>query len=461
MRQVILLPLMLFLIAGACSSGIDEDVHAAALENASQANARVGELETKLSNTEDDLAGTQSDVSQLESNLTQVQTGQADAEAEAEGLRQDVAGAQSELETARSDLDAALETNAEVEGRLAQALDRFGDLVDITQIPNTPGSTLIGVLITEAVTCGVSGFLPGFSEAQPDGSAKGFDADFCRAVAAAVLGDADAVRFRFTTAAERFDILRAGRVDVLMRNSTSTLSRDGSLAVGVDFGTTTFYDGQQLMGRTDRFGVAPNAGDVDGAAFCGNPGTTTTHNATSWATSGGSSLTVVEVTNINESMDRLLAGEWYLVSTDGSALAGRRANLIVDGTIDPGELVIFPRAPLSKEPLAPVYRQWDAVWADIVNWVVYATIIADEKGITSANIDSIEWDAEAQRLFGVDAFAVTSLGLAPDAFYQVIKQVGNYGEIFERNLGPVGFTRAGTLNAPFFEGGMIYAPPAR
>jgi general L-amino acid transport system substrate-binding protein len=150
------------------------------------------------------------------------------------------------------------------------------------------------------------------------------------------------------------------------------------------------------------------------------------------------------------------------VTTDGSGLVANKVTKEREGAIAEGEWVVFPTAPISKEPLGPAFRQNDSEWGDIITWVVYATIIADEKGVTSENIDETkDVDPEATRLFGGEGEVQTAMGLSADAFYQMIKQVGNYDEIFARNLNPLDIFREGTLNAPFNEGGMIYAPPAR
>ncbi len=326
------------------------------------------------------------------------------------------------------------------------------------------GGTLAAVQQRGTLKCGVSGSLPGFSETQPDGTAIGFDADYCRAIAAAVLGDANAVEFRPLTAAERFDVLKAGEIDVLVRNTTYTQSRDasGEGGVNIDFAPTTYYDGQQLMGLSSRFSADSGPADVDGAILCTNAGTTTEKNITEWAKIGGATIGLETVEQFPEALEKFIAGQCDLVTTDGSGLVANKVTKEREGEIQPGEWVVFPTAPISKEPLGPAFRQNDSEWGDIITWVVYATIIADEKGVTSANIDEQkDVDPEATRLFGGEGEVQTAMGLSADAFYQMVKQVGNYDEIFARNLNPLDIFREGTLNAPFNEGGMIYAPPAR
>lgn len=326
------------------------------------------------------------------------------------------------------------------------------------------GGTLAAVIARGTLRCGVSGSAVAFSETQPDGDQLGFDADFCRALAAAVLGDATKVEFRALTAAERFDVLKAGEIDVLFRNTTATQSRNasGEGGVNIDFGPTTYYDGQGLMGRSDRFSSTSGPADIDGAILCTNAGTTTEKNITEYANVGGAEIILSTVENFTDALEAFKQGQCDLVTTDASGLVGHLVTNERSGEIAEGEWVVFPPAPISKEPLGPAYRQNDSEWADIVDWLVYALIIADEKGITSQNIDTVTLDPEGERLLGKsDGEVQTKMNLAADAFYQAIKQVGNYDEIFTRNLNPVGLFREGSLNAPFNEGGMIYAPPAR
>ena len=326
------------------------------------------------------------------------------------------------------------------------------------------GRTLAEVQARGSLRCGVSTSAIGFAEPQDDGSFKGFDADYCRAVAAAVLGDANAVEFVGTTAAERFNVLAAGEIDVLFRNTTWTQSRDTE--IGGDFGPTTFYDGQQIMGKAEfGFDDGSTLADVDGARLCTNAGTTTEKNITEGARVVGAEIDLVTVENFPEAMELFRQGSCDLVTTDGSALFGNRYSAIQNGEIAEGDWIIFPTTPISKEPLGPMYRQNDSQWADVINWLVYALIIADEKGITSANIEEMVADPpdpEAGRLLGVgDDELQTKMGLPADAFAQAIRQVGNYDEIYVNNLRPLGFARAGSANAAWTEGGLVYAPPAR
>jgi len=309
------------------------------------------------------------------------------------------------------------------------------------------------------LNCGVYGAAVAFSETQPDGSTTGFDADYCRALAIAMLGDADAVDFVPLTSAERFTALQTGVIDVLVRNTTWTQSRDGDLAF--DFAPVTFYDGQQLMGRASNgFTAASTVADIAGATVCATAGTTTEKNIADAADAAGVEIKLATFEDLDIITDSFINGVCDLMTTDGSGLVGRKAKQEGDQ-----EWVIFPAAPFSKEPLAPVYLPNQSTFGDIVNWTVYATIIFDDKGITSANVEDLlgsgELDAEAVRLLGGEGELQTKMGLEPDAFYQVVRQIGNYDEIYTRNLEPVGLRRAGTPNARWTEGGLIYAPPAR
>ena len=329
------------------------------------------------------------------------------------------------------------------------------------------GGTLAAVKARGVLNCGVSTGAVAFTEIQPDGSAIGIDADYCKALAAAVLGDSTAVVFFPTTAAERFDVLKAGQVDVLFRNTTWTASRDTD--VGLDFGPTTYFDGQGLMGPSNRFTASSGPSDVNGAILCTNAGTTTEKNVREWASLGGATISLETVENFSEAMDNFIAGRCDLVTTDASGLVGEKVSRELSGEIAKDEWVVFPPAPISKEPLGPAYRQNDSEWADVVDGPSYSTFIAFEKGMNSTNVDDMraaagtdEGDPEIARMFGDSSPEImAALGLDADAFYQVISQVGSYDEIFDRNLNPVGLFRQDGLNDLWTSGGLIYAPPFR
>ena len=321
------------------------------------------------------------------------------------------------------------------------------------------GDLLDAVIERGRLICGVSGAAVAFSETQPDGSQTGFDADYCRAVATAIFGNAEAVAFVSLTAAEGFAAVQTGAVDVLMRNTTWTQGRDSE--VGMDFGPTTYYDGQQLMARTsDGFDTDSQVADIGGAVVCTNSGTTTEQNIADAAAAAGVDIVLKTFEDFDLVTTNFIQGVCGVITADGSALVGRKANQQPDGE----EWAIFPATPISKEPLGPMYAENQSRFADLVNWTVYATIIADEKGITSANVDAMAADppdAEAGRLLGGEGELQSAMGIHADGFLQVLKQVGNYDEIYARHLNPVGLSREGSANARWTEGGLVYAPPAR
>ena len=324
------------------------------------------------------------------------------------------------------------------------------------------GSTLADVLDRGELICGVNDGVPGFGFLEADGTSSGFDVDFCRALAAAVFGDSEAVDYVILTAAARFEALSAGQIDVLIRNTTWTQSRDATL--NATFATTTFYDGQGMMVRVaDGF---ESIDDMDGTTICVLQGTTTELNLADRFASGGLSyepLTFVDNGPLEEAFATERCDGW---TSDKSQLAARRSTFAEDSG-GPDSLVILPET-FSKEPLAPVTRDDDSTWSDVVNWVVIGMITADEKDITSANVDQFvadPGDAETARLLGVsfeDAEVFDpELGI-PVAFMQeVLRQVGNYDEVYTRNIVPIGIPREGTLNASWLDGGLIYAPPTR
>jgi general L-amino acid transport system substrate-binding protein len=362
------------------------------------------------------------------------------AEATADATAEDTADA-----TAEDTADATAEATAE----------SSGDEVDVTQ----GGGILDAVIANGTLRCGVAGEAVAFSQANAEGRMEGIDAEYCRAVAAAVLGDSEAVEFTALTAAERFTAVQTGAVDVLMRNSTWTQSRDTE--VGMDFGPTTYYDGQQLMGRaSDGFSAESTVEEVDGAIVCTNAGTTTETNISELAAQLGITITLNTFEDFDQVTDAFVAGTCDVITTDGSGLVGRKA---VQQPAD-DEWVIFPASPISKEPLGPVYAQNDSQWADVINWTVYATFIADELGFGMADADAAlagDFGPEAVRLMGGEGELQTVMGLSPDAFYNVISQVGNYQDIWDRTLTPVGLDREGSFNAQWTDGGLLYAPPAR
>jgi general L-amino acid transport system substrate-binding protein len=317
------------------------------------------------------------------------------------------------------------------------------------------GATLDSVMDRGAVRCGVSGSLAGFSIPDSKGVMQGLDADICRAVAAAVLGDADAVEFVPLSAQQRFTALQSGEVDVLSRNTTWTLTRD--TALGLNFTNVTFYDGQGFMVRTD-LGVS-SASELDGAAICVQTGTTTEKNLTDYFRATGMTFDPVVFEGFEESVTAFVAGRCDVYTTDASGLASIR----VSNVENPDDYVILPDI-ISKEPLGPVTRNDDDEWFDVVKWTVNALLNAEEMGISSVNVDDMltSDDPSIQRLLGVAPGMGESMKINEEWAYNAIKQVGNYSEIFERHVGadtPLGFQRG--VNALWTNGGLMYAPPIR
>ena len=307
------------------------------------------------------------------------------------------------------------------------------------------------------LNCGVSTVSIGFAVADSNGIYQGFDSDFCRATAAAILGDQDALNIVPLTAAERFTAVQTGEVDVLHRNTTWTQSRDSD--VGMDFGPTTYFDGQQLMARVgDGFSSNSTVADIDGAVVCTNAGTTTEKNIAEAADLLGIEITLNTFEDFDIVTQNFIDGGCDIITTDGSGLVGRKA----EQQPADQEWAIFPGAPISKEPLGPTYGQNQSRFADAVNWTVFAMLIADEYGVNQSNVDDfVGADGELGRLLGGDGEVQSAMGLAPDAFYQVIKQVGNYSDLWARHLAPLGLQLEGSVNDLWTNGGLMYPPPAR
>ena len=303
--------------------------------------------------------------------------------------------------------------------------------------------------------CGVNASgLAGFASVGADGAWSGFDVDFCRAIAAAVLGDAEAVAYRGLSAQERFTAVQTGEVDVLIRNTTWTLTRDST--VGLNFTAATFYDGQGFMVRRDS-GIR-NLRDFEGRSICVQSGTTTELNLADAMSALGIQYTPVIFETNQQLVPAYDDGQCDGWTTDKSGLVSSLQMLRV-----PADHTVMAEV-ISKEPLGPSVIHGDDQWYDVVKWVVFATFAAEEYGVTSANVDAAlaSINPEVRRLLGVEPDAVAGLGLAADAKFQVIKQVGNYAEIYDRNLGPnTPFDIPRGLNASYVDGGLLYAPPFR
>ncbi len=322
-----------------------------------------------------------------------------------------------------------------------------------------PTGKLAEVLDRGVLNCGVSGTLPGFSFLDQDtGEVSGFDADYCRAVTAAIFGEVteDNLVFVPLTAAERFAALQNGDIDVLMRNTTWTFSRDTD--VGGDFGPTIFYDGQGLMIPVALQSEGVNSiEDLDGATICVQAGTTTELNITDAFESRGFEFELIPFETSADSMAGFVDGRCDVLTSDKSQLASLRFS-----SDDPSLYAVLNDT-LSKEPLGPMYLQGDAQWGDVINWTVFATFHAEEFGFTQENIDSFAGseDPTIARFTGEAGDLGSFIGLNPTFAADVIRAVGNYGEIYERNVAAVGIEREGTPNASYLNGGLIYAPAWR
>jgi len=320
---------------------------------------------------------------------------------------------------------------------------------------------LSGIKARGKLICGVDGKLPGFSFVNPDGRYSGLDVDICRAVAAATLGDATKVDYRDLNSSERFAALASGEIDLLSRNTTYTLSRDASGGNGLSFAPTVFYDGQGVM--------APKASgisslkDLAGKPICVESGTTTELNLADRMREIKAAYTPLKFQTGDQTYAAYLQGRCVAVTSDRSQLAAKRTSFP-----DPEGHLLLPEV-LSKEPLTPVTVNADPGWADAVRWTVYALMQAEELGINQANVDAKVAEARAnpnqadlRRFLGVEGDFGKQLGLPPDFVVQALKAVGNYGEVFERNVGLGSSLKLERgLNRQWKDGGLIYSPPFR
>jgi general L-amino acid transport system substrate-binding protein len=308
------------------------------------------------------------------------------------------------------------------------------------------GDTLQEVLDRGNLNCGVNGQLLGFSNVEADGTYTGIDVDYCKAVAAAVLGDPEAVEYTDLTAETRFTALQSGDIDVLIRNGTWTASRDGAL--GLQWTATTFYDGQGMLVNADS-GFS-SVEDMDGTIICVQTGTTTEINLDLYFTSLGLSYEPLNVADEAAVLENFSQGACDGYTTDKSGLASFAA------TYEASEVTILDDT-MSKEPLGPAVREGDEEWFDIVQWVVFATFQAEEFELTSENIGSYDGDNAAIQAFISQDFE-PELGFPDDEWVvRVIESVGNYQEIYDRNITPLGIPEG--LNQLYTEGGILYSPP--
>jgi len=315
--------------------------------------------------------------------------------------------------------------------------------------------TLDDVRARGELICGVTTGLAGFAAPDDKGEWAGFDVDMCRAVATAVFGDPKKVKFVPTTGKSRFPALQSGEVDMLARNTTWTFDRDVKL--GFEFAGINFYDGQGYMVRKD-LGVK-SALELDGATVCVATGSTTELNLGDFFRANNMSYTPVVFEKADEIRTGYEAGRCDVYTTDRSGLAAQRSQMS-----NPDDHVVLPEV-ISKEPLGPLVRHGDHNWGDVVRWSLNVMIIAEEKGLTSQNVDSMKassGDPEMRRLLGVEGNYGDRLGVSNDWAYNIIKMVGNYGESYERNVGPntqIGLARG--INELWTKGGILYSPPFR
>ncbi len=318
------------------------------------------------------------------------------------------------------------------------------------------GPTLDAVKKRGVLNCGVNTSLAGFSIADAKGHWTGIDADTCRAVAAVALGDPNKVNFIPHNAQQRFPSLQSGETDLMARNTTWTLTRD--TALGLMFAPVTYYDGQGFM-VSKKLGVK-SAMELNGATICVQPGTTTELNLADWFRSHKLTFKPLVIENLADVESAFFGGRCDAYTTDASGLASTRAAKAGN----PDDYIILPEI-ISKEPLAPVVRQGDDEWFNIVKWTVYALINAEEYGVTQANVDEMKKtsvDANVKRLLGATPGMGKALGTDDDWAVRAIKAVGNYGEMFERNVGkntPLKLERG--LNALWTKGGLMYGMPIR
>jgi general L-amino acid transport system substrate-binding protein len=330
----------------------------------------------------------------------------------------------------------------------------LGLTASAAQAQTVASATLDAVKAKGFVQCGVTGGVPGFSAPDANNVWTGLEVDYCRALAAAIFDDPDAVRYTSLTSQERFTALSAGEIDVLSRTTTWTMSRDTQL--GISFVGTMFYDGQGFMVR--KADGINSALELSGAAICIESGTTTELNAADYFAANSMEFNTVVFVDQDEVVKAYEDGRCDVYTTDSSALAAERSKFA-----NPDDHLILPEI-ISKEPLGPVVRQGDSGWFNIARWTYYALLEAEELGVTQANVDEMlgSDNPAIKRLLGVEGDFGTPMGLTPDWAYRIIKHIGNYAESYEKHVGPstpIGLARG--LNALWRDGGIQYAPPIR
>jgi general L-amino acid transport system substrate-binding protein len=334
-----------------------------------------------------------------------------------------------------------------------------GGLVAAAALATAPayaGKTLDAIKARGSVICGANTSLAGFSAADSQGNWSGLDVDICRAIAAAVLGDGSKVKFVPLVAQQRFTALQSGEVDILSRNTTWTLTRDASL--GLFFTGVTYYDGQGFMVPVK--GKVKSAKDLKGATVCVQSGTTTEKNLTDFSRANNLAIKPVVFEKLEAAEGAYFSGRCQAYTTDASGLASTRNKVAKD----PNEHLILPTL-ISKEPLGPVVRRGDDEWFTIVKWVVFGLIEAEEYGLTQKNVDEMvktSQDPVVMRIVGTSEDTGKLMGLDKNWMVNALKSTGNYGEIFERNVGPNSPLKLPRgVNNLWSKGGLMYAPPVR
>ncbi len=320
------------------------------------------------------------------------------------------------------------------------------------QAPASGSATLDAVRSRGQLACGVSGDVPSFSLPDSQGVMRGIDADYCRAIAAAVLGDENKVKYVPLTTQNRFTALQSGGVDVLVRETTWTLGREASL--GLEFTGINFYDGTGFMVKKSA-GITA-AKQLDGATICVQPGTSTELAIADYFRGNNMKFTPIEIADLQQIQQAFFSGRCDVYSTDSSALAATR---FTQGS-KAADYVLLPEL-ISKEPLGPSVRKGDDKWFDVVRWVGFALLDAEEHGVNSKNVDDMvkSDNPDIRRLLGVDGDLGKELGIDNKWAYNAIKQVGNYAEIWDRDMAPMGIPRG--LNRLWKDGGLMYSPPLR
>lgn len=325
----------------------------------------------------------------------------------------------------------------------------------VTLLPNAVfATTLDQVVKSGSLACGISTGIPGFSATDSQGEWKGIDVDFCKSVAAAIFGDASKVKYIPLTAKQRFAALQSGKIDLLSRATTWTATRDTSL--GLNFAGVNYYDGQGFL--VSKSIDVTSAKELDGATFCIKAGTTTELNLSDYFEVNKMEYRAVTFDTSSQTIDAFKKGRCDAVTSDASQLYGLRIKMD-----DPSSAIVLPEI-ISKEPLGPVVRQGDDEWFNIVRWTMFAIIEAEELGVSSINVDAMlrSKATNIKRLLGTSGNAGENLGLKGDWAYQIIKQVGNYAEMFDRNVGkysPLNIDRG--LNKLWNDGGLMYPMPIR